>query len=329
MMGQLGWALVEISGEYGTGTRSESTEVVIGKEADLMSSIRRDRAHSHFPPEGSFQGRVSGEDFGRGHTLSIVIPAKDEAGNLAQLVDEVVQAFRPLLVRSLGRHRLDAYEVIVVDDGSTDDTRLVLERLTESYPELKPIYLAKNAGQSAATIAGFRAARGSWVGVLDADLQNPPNDLTKLWDALPGFDAALGWRTTREDCCSKRMISRIANQVRNFVLGQSIKDTGCSVRIFRREMALRLPSFHGVHRFLGPLLLREGCRVVQVPVSHRPRSRGKSHYHFRNRSIRVVVDLLGVTWLLRRAIRFEVIPTTESSIQPWDRSIVVQREEVQ
>jgi dolichol-phosphate mannosyltransferase len=293
-----------------------------------MSSIRRDYAHSLFSPESSFPGRERWEDFSRGHTLSIVIPAKDEAGNLAQLMEEVVRAFRPLLVRSLGRHRLDGYEVIVVDDGSTDETRLVLERLTARYPELKPIVLAKNAGQSAATIAGFRAARGSWVGLLDADLQNPPCDLAKLWDALPGFDAALGWRTTREDCWSKRLISRVANRVRNFVLGQSIKDTGCSVRIFPREMAMRLPSFQGVHRFLGPLLLREGCRVVQVPVTHRPRIRGKSHYHFGNRSLRVMVDLLGVAWLLRRTIQIEVDPATQASSQDSDRLIVAQGEEL-
>ncbi len=216
----------------------------------------------------------------------------------------------------------------MVDDGSTDETRAVLQRLDRMYPELRSIFLAKNVGQSAATFAGFRAAKGDWVGVLDADLQNPPSDLARLWDALPGFDAVLGWRTTREDCRSKRLISRLANRVRNLVLGQSIKDTGCSVRIFPREMALRLPSFQGVHRFFGPLLLREGCRVVQVPVSHRPRTRGKSHYHFGNRSIRVVVDLVGVAWLLRRAIRFEVASRPDFPVRPHEASIVALGEEL-
>ena len=172
------------------------------------------------------------------------------------------------------------------------------DRLARDCPELRPIRLARNVGQSAATVAGFRLAQGEWVAVLDADLQNRPEDLAALWDALPGHDAALGWRTKREDVWSKRIISRWANRVRNRVLGQSIRDTGCSVRIFRRDLALRLPAFHGMHRFLGPLLLREGARVVQVPVTHRPRPHGKSHYNLWNRSLRVVVDLLGVAWLM-------------------------------
>src|SRR5262249_17277885 len=162
--------------------------------------------------------------------------------------------------------RLDGFEILIVDDGSTDDTMNVLSRLAADCPELRPIRLARNVGQSAATLAGFREARGEWVAVLDADLQNRPEDLAMLLDALPGHDAALGWRVKREDIWSKRVISRWANRVRNRVLGQSIRDTGCSVRIFRRDMAIRLPAFSGMHRFLGPLLIREGARVVQVPV---------------------------------------------------------------
>jgi dolichol-phosphate mannosyltransferase len=154
------------------------------------------------------------------------------------------------------------------------------------------------------------------VAILDADLQNNPADLANLWDALPGHDAALGWRTKREDVWSKRIVSRWANTIRNAVLGQSIKDTGCSVRIFPRDAALRLPMFHGVHRFLGPLLLREGLSIVQVPVTHRPRPHGASHYNFRNRSIKVIVDLFGVAWLMRRTVRYEVAPSPGDSAIP-------------
>ncbi len=277
-----------------------------------MSSIHRDFAHIHSPhqflsSESSADPRVS-----RGFTLSIVIPAKNEAENLAPLVEEIVDAFRPLVDRATGPHRLDQFEIVVVNDGSTDRTEIVLDALRSAIPELSPLTLTRNVGQSAATIAGFRASRGDWVGLIDADLQNPPAELARLWDALPGYDAALGWRASRQDCRSKRWISRLANAVRNWVLGQSIKDTGCSVRIFPREVALRLPAFQGMHRFLGTLLLRDGCRVVQVPVSHRPRAHGKSHYHFGNRSIWVVVDLLGVAWLLARPIRFEVRPADRS-----------------
>lgn len=292
------------------GRRGRSGRVAghSGREARaIMASMRQDPAHRSVPT-----GRPRGpeaEAEGAGGTLSVVVPAKDEAEGLPRLVDEIVRALRPLQADRPGARgpRLSAFEVLVVDDGSTDATPEVLARLAATTPELRPIRLAANVGQSAATAAGFRAARGDWVATLDADLQNDPADLAALWDALPDHDAALGWRTTRQDVWSKRVVSRWANRVRNAVLGQSIRDTGCSVRIFPRAVALRLPMFQGCHRFFGPLLLREGCRVVQVPVDHRPRPHGVSHYNIWNRSTRVVVDLFGVAWLMRREVRFEVV----------------------
>jgi dolichol-phosphate mannosyltransferase len=233
--------------------------------------------------------------------LSVVIAAKNEAASLPQLIEEITSALRPLC-NDDGRHGLAGFEVLIIDDASTDGTHLVLRDLAAFYPELRGFVLTNGVGQSPATVAGIRAARGDWVATLDGDLQNDPADLVRLWIALPGHDAALGWRVDRQDVWSKRVISRWANRVRNLVLGQSICDTGCSLRIFRRETALRLPMFYGVHRFLGPLLLREGCRLVQVPVHDRPRSHGRSHYNLWSRSLRVVVDLLGVAWLLRRPV---------------------------
>lgn len=241
--------------------------------------------------------------------LSIIIPARNEAAALPQLVDELIRAFRPLVGRpSGGGHRLDGFEMLIIDDASTDETPEVLHLLAAGTPELRPIRLTANVGQSAAIAAGFRAARGAFVATLDADLQNDPADLARLWEALPGVDAVLGWRRTREDDWTRRLISAMANRVRNAVLGQSIRDTGCSVRIFPRSVAVRLPMFHGAHRFFGPLLLREGCTIRQEPVGHRPRPHGRSHYTLRNRSLRVVVDLFGVAWLMRRPIRPVVVP---------------------
>lgn len=282
-----------------------------------MVPIRHDP--SHRPGPATHLPGGNSESKGNWGVLSIIVPAKNEAASLPQLLDEIVRAFRPLLADRVGGHRLDDFEIVVVDDGSTDATTAVLRDLEAMYPELRPIVLASNAGQSAATLAGFRAARGNWVAILDADLQNNPADLALLWDALPGYDAALGWRTKREDVWTKRVISKWANRSRNWVLGQSIKDTGCAVRIFPRALALRFPMFHGAHRFYGPLLLREGCRIIQVPVTHRPRPHGRSHYTLRNRSIKVIVDLFGVAWLMRRPVRYQVAPTipvAEASVVP-------------
>ncbi len=278
-----------------------------------MTTMRHDRSQRS-RPAGLASSSTAGE---AGARLSIIVPAKNEAASLPQLVEEIARAFRPRVASG----KLGGFEVIVVDDGSTDATPATLTALAADYPELQPIRLASNVGQSGASAAGFRAARGEWVAMLDADLQNDPADLARLWDALPGHDVALGWRIKREDVWSKRVISRWANRVRNKVLGQSIRDTGCSVRIFPRALALRLPMFQGAHRFFGPLLLREGCRVVQVPVTHRPRPHGESHYNFRNRSIKVVVDLLGVAWLLRRPIRFEVVGEEAASQQAPTASV--------
>jgi glycosyltransferase involved in cell wall biosynthesis len=272
-----------------------------------MSAMRQDRSHRS-GPAGWSRLRAAGDQAEQAGAslLSVVVPARNEAASLPQLVAEITGALRPLCGEPGKGYQLRGFEIVLVDDGSTDETRTLLEEMTAAYPELRPLSLAFNVGQSGATAAGFRAARGDWVATLDADLQNDPADLANLWLALPGHEAALGWRRKREDVWSRRVISFWANRVRNQVLGQSICDTGCSVRIFSRAMALRLPMFQGCHRFIGPLLLREGCRIVQLPVNHRPRPHGQSHYNLWNRSLRVIVDLFGVAWLMRRPACYEV-----------------------
>jgi dolichol-phosphate mannosyltransferase len=288
-----------------------------------MSSQRYDRSERLRPmgglqPPNDERRRFTGigpvnrrlaPEKGRKSFLSVVVPTKNEAASLVQLMDEIAGALRPLT--QPGQTELDGFEIVVVDDASTDPSRSVLQDLATLYPELKRVALATSLGQSAATLAGIRAARGNWIATLDADLQNDPADLIRLWRALPGYDAVLGWRVERQDVWSRRLISYWANLIRNRVLGQSIRDTGCSVRIFPRAVALRLPAFNGMHRFFGSLLLREGCRLVQVPVHHRPRSHGRSHYHFWNRSFQVLIDLLGVIWLMHRPLRCQVIGTRD------------------
>ena len=251
------------------------------------------------------------------YSLSVIIAARDEAASLPQLVKEVCQALRQLCKESKQTRigHLTGYEIIVVDDGSTDSTWLILKALRETYPQLRPLRLGTSAGQSAATVAGLQIARGDWIATLDADLQNDPADLIMLWNARHGYDAVLGWRVHRADVWSKRLISCFANWVRNSVLGQSIRDTGCSIRLFPRSVALTLPFFQGVHRFWGPLLLRAGCRIIQVPVNHRPRTYGRSHYSLWNRSIGVLIDLFGVAWLIHRPLRYEVEVNSELKVE--------------
>ena len=240
--------------------------------------------------------------------LSVVIPAHNEAESLSQLVDEITQALHRLRD---GTDGLDDFEIIIVDDGSTDSTQLVLMNLALVHTELRWFASANQVGQTAATMAGIRAARGNWIATLDADLQNDPADLVRLWIALPGNDAVLGWRIERKDFWFRRIISLLANWVRNLALGYSARDAGCSVRIFPRSVGLCMPTFQGMHRFFGALLQREGCRLVEVPVNHRPRSHGRSHYTLANRSLQVLIDLVGVVWLMQRTVRFQVSATSD------------------
>ncbi len=278
-----------------------------------MSPLRPDPSHrtsssTHLP---SLQDPHPLPSASRPLSLSVIVPAHNEAEAIPTLLSEIAKALRPLVGREepVG-HRFEGFEIVLIDDGSSDSTTEVLTREIARFPELRVLRFAANAGQSAATAAGFRAARGRYVATIDADLQNNPADLAKLWKLLPGYDAVLGWRERREDSWTKRQVSRWANRVRNAVLKQSIRDTGCSVRIFPTEAARRLPMFFGSHRFFGPLLLREGCSIRQEPVGHRPRPHGESHYSFRNRSFRVVVDLLGVAWLMRRSLPYTLDSTT-------------------
>ena len=295
-----------------------------GWEGALMSLIRRNLAHRstfergcqilHQSSEDQRRAdqNTACEDIGReihrDHFLSVIIAARDESASLPQLIAEVRQSLGQLCMEceQTKTGRLIGFEMIVVDDGSTDSTWAVLKALGGTYPELRPLRLGMSAGQSAATVAGLRIARGDWIATLDADLQNNPADLVTVWNAHHGYDAVLGWRVHRADVWLKRLTSYLANGARNAVLGQSIRDTGCSVRLFRRSVALTLPLFKGVHRFWGPLLLRAGCRIIQVPVSHRPRSHGCSHYNLWNRSFGVLIDLFGVAWLMHRPLQYEV-----------------------
>jgi dolichol-phosphate mannosyltransferase len=226
--------------------------------------------------------------------LSIVIPVRNEAGNIGPLVAEI-------------RAALDGgtpYEIVYVDDGSTDATAAELRRLAAAGAPIRLVRHATSCGQSAAIRTGVKAARGTWIATLDGDGQNDPGDIPRLWamaraERPPVLIA--GWRQKRRDTRLKRLSSRIANGVRGRMLGDATPDTGCGLKVFRRDLFLDLPYFDHMHRFLPALVKRAGGRTLSVPVNHRPRASGRSNYGTLDRLAVGIVDLFGVGWLMRRA----------------------------
>jgi len=232
--------------------------------------------------------------------LSAVVPVYDERESVAKLVSELAAR---LEVTGL------TWEIVLVDDGSQDGSSELLDRLAVERQGVRVLHFARNAGQSAAFDAGFKAARGRVVVTLDADGQNDPADIPRLLSAMDEgpFDAAVGYRVKRADSLLRRLSSTIANAVRNRISGDDIIDTGCSLKAFRREALACVKLFTGMHRFLPTLLRLEGFTVVQVPVGHRPREAGTSKYGVFNRVFRAFVDLLVVRWMKRRRLSYEVV----------------------
>lgn len=235
--------------------------------------------------------RTSG---GAAPRLSIVVPSFNEAENLPVLAEELRAA-----LASTGL----TYEQIFIDDGSTDGSAAVLERLAAVDRSVRVLSHQRNAGQSAALVAGFRAARGEIVITLDADLQNDPADIPRLLARLgDGFDAVSGVRRDRHDSFVRRASSRIANAVRNWATDESVTDVGCSLKAYRREFLVNLPMFSGMHRFLPTLVRWNGARLAEIDVNHRPRLHGVAKYGIGNRLFRALADLLAVRWMRTRWI---------------------------
>ena len=238
------------------------------------------------------------------YTFSIVIPARNEAQNISGLLDGIKTA-----MAGMGR-----FEIIVVDDGSTDDTGAVLRRRMEADPDLRVLHHARSAGQSAAVDSGVRAARAGIVCTLDGDGQNPPEDLPRLAapllaDTSGRVGLVAGQRRERNDSWSRRLASRFANGLRGWLLDDHTRDTGCGLKAFRRDAFLRLPYFNHMHRYLPALFARDGWQVLHVDVGHRQRGAGRSNYSNLQRGLVGIVDLFGVMWLIRRRKTAEPDPT--------------------
>jgi len=229
--------------------------------------------------------------------VSVVIPVCNEDENVLPLAQEIHAALA-------GKY---AFEQIFVDDGSTDRTgEMVLAARQQGMPEIRLLQHLVRSGQSAAVATGVRQARGRWIATLDGDGQNDPADFPRLLEALlhapnPKLKLVMGNRTTRRDTWLRRASSRVANGVRGWILKDGTPDTGCGIKVFERDVFMHMPRFRNMHRFMPALFQREGFDVISLPVNHRERTRGTSKYGLNNRLWVGIVDLFGLSWLIRRA----------------------------
>lgn len=229
--------------------------------------------------------------------ISVVVPLYNESGNLQPLLQEIHAALQ-------GSAR--SYEVLFIDDGSSDDTWRLIVALSEQDPRLRGVRHAGNAGQSAALWSGLIASRGSILATLDGDLQNDPAEFPRMLQELESCDMVCGMRVKRQDSWLRRVSSWVARWARRAALGSDFQDTGCALRVFRRQVLDSTFPFNGLHRFLPILVAGGGYRVREIPVNHRPRHAGVSKYGVWNRALRGLVDLFGVGWFLRRRLKGKV-----------------------
>ncbi|HCF94549.1 MAG TPA: glycosyltransferase [Verrucomicrobia bacterium] len=226
--------------------------------------------------------------------LSVIVPACNEADCLPALVEALLRTLHPL-------HR--QFEIILVDDASTDSTAAVIHQLHSQYPEVVGLFHKANHGQSAAIVSALHIAQGHIVVTMDADMQNPPEEIPRLLAHLtPGTDAVCGVRLHRNDPAIRRFASVVANRFRNLVTGVPVEDAGCGLRVILRSATTELPVFNGLHRFMTTILKLQGFRVKEVPIAHQPRLAGASKYGINDRLWRGIADCIAMRWYARRVI---------------------------
>ncbi len=226
--------------------------------------------------------------------ISVIVPLYNESANVKPLIERICGAFEKPPRR---------VEIILVDDGSTDDTWRQINEHGRAHPDVRGLSHARNAGQSAALWTGFRASRGSIIATLDGDLQNDPADFPQLLSYLNEADMICGVRAKRADNWLRRRSSAVARFFRKMMLGASFVDSGCNLRVFKRELLDYLPAFDGIHRFMPYFIHNVGRSVKELPVQHHPRVAGQSKYGVWNRLGRGIRDLIMVRWYLKRQIR--------------------------
>lgn len=226
--------------------------------------------------------------------LSVIIPFYNEAPNVAPLLAELREALEPLGL---------VVEILLINDGSSDGTAAALAEAAAVWPAIRIEHFPRNRGQAAALWWGFQNARGTWFAMLDGDGQNPPAELARLWPERHTADMLAGARRQRRDSRLRRAMSRIANATRRSLLHDGVSDTGCSLKLFRREVAASFFPIRTLYSFLPAFAVAGGWTVREIPVQHRARQAGVSHYGLRAMAILPLLDLLALIWLRRRQIR--------------------------
>lgn len=236
---------------------------------------------------------------GEGIEISVVIPIKDEAQSILTLAGELDSALD---------REFRTWECIWVDDGSTDESLAVIRELARTNPRHRFISFEKNAGQSAALWAGFKETRAPIIATIDGDGQNDPADIPALFKTVASgaADMANGYRAKRKDNLKRKISSLLGNGFRTWLTGKTVRDAGCSTRVFRRECLEAFPPFAGMHRFVPTLAALQGFRLSEAPVNHRPRVKGQSKYSIRNRLWVSLVDVLGIFWLKSRRFQYSI-----------------------
>lgn len=239
-----------------------------------------------------------------GLMLSVVIPIKDEAENIELVAEQLNTALSS---------QLWSWECVWIDDGSTDGSLAILQRLTEKDSRHRYLSFDTNTGQSAAFLAGFKKAKGSLIATMDGDGQNDPADIPRLVAEMQSgeMDMINGYRARRKDNIVRKISSRIANAFRNRMTGKTVSDVGCSTRVFKRECVECLPHFKGLHRFLPTLVAMQGFSLGEIPVNHRPRVKGKTKYSINNRLWVGLLDTFGVLWLQKRRFEYHIMKDSE------------------
>jgi dolichol-phosphate mannosyltransferase len=228
---------------------------------------------------------------------SVVIPLKNEEENIADLIDELEPIMQSLK---------NPWELLCIDDGSTDNTVDTLSKLIKKKPFLRVLTFDRNYGQSCAFDAGFKHARGEWIITLDGDRQNDPADIPKLLALTANNDLICGHRIDRQDPWHKKITSKLANFVRSRFCSDDVQDTGCSLKVYRKACLNQIKMYKGMHRFLPALFKIEGFRIAEVPVNHRERVKGITKYNFFNRSFNTIADMLAVRWMCKRHIDYRI-----------------------